>query len=57
MEPAHEADENEAGVRKEEAPPSIKYGVPELSDVILVVEGQEFHVHRMVFYKLLCSFI
>lgn len=57
MEPAQEANENEAGVRKEEAPPSIKYGVPELSDVILVVEGQEFHVHRMVFYKLLCSFI
>lgn len=28
--------------------PPIKYGEPEPADVILVVEGQEYHVQKMV---------
>lgn len=46
MEPEEEPKEMQADPVKEEAP--IKYGISELSDVVLIVEGQEFHVHKMV---------
>ena len=48
MEPEEEPKEMQADPVKEEAPPPIKYGISELSDVVLIVEGQEFHVHKMV---------
>ena len=34
---------------KEKPLAAIQFGIPELSDVILVIEEQEFHVHKMVY--------
>ena len=48
MKPEHEPNENETDLVKEEAPTPIKYGISGLSDVVLVVEGQEFHVNKQV---------
>lgn len=55
MKPEQEPKEKEADIVKEEAPAPIKYGISGLSDVILVVEGQEFHVHKMVIF--ICKLI